>query len=207
MWITEIKPITNKKVRVVTDEELAFVLYKGELSRYHLKEDQELSQETYQQIQNEVLKKRAKLRAMHLLNRQDYTEAGLYRKLEQGEYTKEAIEEAIDYVRSYHYLDDARYAENYIRFRLGKKSRRQLSFELEQKGVSRTIIQEILERTAGDNEAEQILIQLRRRCPDISSLDGKERNKHMAYFLRKGYQSHDIRMAMDQLEEEQTARS
>ena len=43
MRIVEIVPVTKTKYRVVTDEQLAFMLYKGELSRYRLKENGELS--------------------------------------------------------------------------------------------------------------------------------------------------------------------
>ena len=44
MRIVEIVPVTKTKYRVVTDEQLAFMLYKGELSRYRLKENGELSE-------------------------------------------------------------------------------------------------------------------------------------------------------------------
>ena len=108
MRITEIVPVTKAKYRVVTDEQLAFMLYKGELSRYRLKENGELSAETFQEIFKEILVKRAKLRAMHLLTRMDYTEAELEKKLMKGEYTPQAVKIAMDYVRSYHYLDDER---------------------------------------------------------------------------------------------------
>ena len=77
MRIVEIVPVTKTKYRVVTDEQLAFMLYKGELSRYRLKENGELSAEIFQEIFREILVKRAKLRAMHLLTRMDYTEAEL----------------------------------------------------------------------------------------------------------------------------------
>ena len=50
MRITEIVPVTKAKYRVVTDEQLAFMLYKGELSRYRLKENGELPAETFQEI-------------------------------------------------------------------------------------------------------------------------------------------------------------
>ena len=108
MRIVEVVPVTKTKYRVVTDEQLAFMLYKGELSRYRLKENGELSAEIFQEIFREILVKRAKLRAMHLLTRMDYTEAELEKKLMKGEYTPQAVKIAMDYVRSYHYLDDER---------------------------------------------------------------------------------------------------
>ena len=98
MMITEIIPVTKQKYRIMTDEQLAFVLYKGELSRYGLKENMELPYELFAEIQEEILIKRAKLRAMHLLNRMDYTEAQLRKKLEQGEYTQKAVDIALEFL-------------------------------------------------------------------------------------------------------------
>ena len=141
MRIVEIVPVTKTKYRVVTDEQLAFMLYKGELSRYRLKENGELSAEIFQEIFREILVKRAKLRAMHLLTRMDYTEAELEKKLMKGEYTPQAVKIAMDYVRSYHYLDDERYVARYLSAYQGRKSRRQMQFELERKGIPREMIQ------------------------------------------------------------------
>ena len=63
MRITRIEPVTKTKYRVSVDEQFAFVVYKGELSRFHLKEECELTEDTYAKIK-EVLLKRAKLRAI-----------------------------------------------------------------------------------------------------------------------------------------------
>lgn len=94
--------------------------------RYRLKENDELSAEIFQEIFREILVKRAKLRAMHLLTRMDYTEAELEKKLMKGEYTPQAVKIAMDYVRSYHYLDDERYVARYLSAYQGRKSRRQM---------------------------------------------------------------------------------
>ena len=53
------------------------MLYKGELSRYHIRIHEEIEEDTYRQILSEVLEKRAKLRAMHLLTKMDRTEKEL----------------------------------------------------------------------------------------------------------------------------------
>ena len=47
MRITRIEPVTKTKYRVSVDEQFAFVVYKGELSRFHLKEECELTEDTY----------------------------------------------------------------------------------------------------------------------------------------------------------------
>ena len=196
MIITEIIPVTKQRYRVVTDEQLAFVLYKGELSRYRLQKDMELPHELLERILEEVLIKRAKLRAMHLLNRMDYTESQLRKKLEQGEYTSRAVDIALEYVKSYHYLDDARYVQRYLACCEGKKSRKQAEFDLERKGVSRQLIaecrQKMEEELEESDETELIRSILEKRCKDPKSADEKEIRRHYGYFVRKGFSSSDI---------------
>ena len=72
--VVQIGESARSRVRIVLDDGLSFVLYKGELRRYHLCEGQEIAQEVYKEIMEEVLPKRAKLRAMNLLKARAYTE-------------------------------------------------------------------------------------------------------------------------------------
>ena len=62
MTVTKIEELTKAKSKVELDGEFAFVLYKKELSRFGIREDEELPEETYQQIRKDVILKRAKLR-------------------------------------------------------------------------------------------------------------------------------------------------
>ena len=196
MRIVEVVPVTKTKYRVVTDEQLAFMLYKGELSRYRLKENGELSAEIFQEIFREILVKRAKLRAMHLLTRMDYTEAELEKKLMKGEYTPQAVKIAMDYVRSYHYLDDERYVARYLSAYQGRKSRRQMQFELERKGIPREMIQRRQEamddEEGGVDETNMIRQLLEKRCKHPKEADEKEKRRHYGYLLRKGFSSSEI---------------
>ena len=89
MVVTRVEAVTKTKYKVYVDGQFAFILYKGELSRFHTAEDQELSQESYEKIRTEVILKRAKLRAMHLLNDMWRTEAQLREKLTRNEYPAE----------------------------------------------------------------------------------------------------------------------
>ena len=64
----------------------------------------------------------------------DRTEKGLTDKLRQAEFSPEAVEDAIAYVKSYGYINDARYARTYISFRMESKSRQKILSELQMKG-------------------------------------------------------------------------
>lgn len=196
MEITKIQALTKQKYRIFLDGESAFAVYKGELSRYHLEEGAVLPPEVYEELVNRVLKKRATLRAMHILERTDKTEAQLRRKLEESEYPKEAVESAIAYVTSYGYLDDRRYAEHYIEWKKQGKGKARLKMELVQKGISREIIEEVLESTDFGETREMIRqIILKKRKTDIP-MNEKEKQRIYGFLMRKGFSSSDILAVM-----------
>ena len=142
--------------------------------------------------------KRAKLRCMHLLEKRDYTEKELRQKLENGktEYTEEQIDGAIAYVKSFHYVDDGRYACEYIEAMQSRKSRRQIEQELYQKGVDRELIQEAFEETGEVPEEEQIARWMEKRKFHPEEADLKEKQRMYAFLARKGFRAENIQRAM-----------
>ena len=197
MTITKIEPVSKTRFQIFLDGKPAFCLYRGELSRYHLVPGAFLEEEAYQKICEEVLVKRAKLRAMHLLEDMDRTEAGLREKLRQGEYPEEVTEKAIAYVRSFGYLNDARYAENFILSRQDTKSRREIEALLIKKGVAREIIDQAFSVCYTENEElEAVRKILRKKRFDPDSADSLQMQKIYGYLARKGFRYETIRQVI-----------
>ena len=205
MIISEIKELDKKRVKVYIDNEFAFALYKGELRDYSIKEGQELSESNYREIMDVVLPKRCKLRAMNLLQKKDYTEKQLHDKLSEGLYPREIIDDAIHYVKAYHYLDDERYARDYITYHMSIRSKNRIIQDLSGKGISKDIFMPIVEELYieedSDVELDQIKKLLSKKHYDPEQSDFKEKQKIMAFLLRKGFQMSDIRKAMDLYDE------
>lgn len=126
MIVTKVELVSKNRYKVEVDGEFAFVLYRRELSHYQIREECEVSEESFEQIKKEVIIKRAKLRAMHLLNDMDRTESQLRTKLRQSCYTEDVVEAALAYVKSFGYIDDLDYAKRYIQNRQNQKSKREL---------------------------------------------------------------------------------
>ena len=116
MIITDIIAIDKKRVKVYLDNEFAFVLYKGELHLYNIEEGLEILETDVDKITKEVLIKRAKLRAINLLSKKDYTKKALRQKLLDGYYNEQQIDETVQYLKSYGYIDDYQYAMDYIEY-------------------------------------------------------------------------------------------
>ncbi|MBR2403601.1 MAG: regulatory protein RecX [Lachnospiraceae bacterium] len=191
----------DKKVMIYLDNGDSFVLYKGEAAKLSLFENEMIDDVKYQQIMKEILGKRATKRAMHLLEQQDRTEKQLRDKLVQGGYPDACIEQAIAYVKSYHYVDDYRYATVYIRYHQAKESRQKLTQKLMMRGISRDIIMQALEEEFVTDECAQIKELLRKRGFDPENADEATRRKTVQFLMRKGFRSSDIFRVM-RMEEE-----
>ena len=195
MIITEICPYGKMKSRVLTDEGLVFSVYRSELNKYGLEEGRELTEEVLEGVLYPLLKKRAVERVVRLLKEKDYTEAELMRKLRLSYCPEECARQAVQWALERHYVDDRRYAENYIRWHAEGKSRRRILLDLQEKGVPREVAEELLETTPPDEEA-QILRELRKRRFDPEHADLKERKRTAAFLMRKGYSWAQIESAL-----------
>ena len=188
MRITRIEPVTKTKYRVSVDEQFAFVVYKGELSRFHLKEECELTEDTYAKIK-EVLLKRAKLRAMHLLNDMARTESQLRDKLKLGGYPSEITEAAVAYVKSFGYINDEEYVRRYMEYKSGSKI--QIKMDLRKKGITAETLERVFEEY--EYEEDDILEeQVKKRIRQKGSVTKENFQKYYGYFARKGFNSGKI---------------
>lgn len=197
MIVTKLEPVTKKKYKVYLDEQFAFVLYKGELSRYMIQENQELSQEIIDKIKTEILMKRAKLRALHLLNLMDRTEEQLRTKLKQDLYPEDIVEIAMQYVKSFGYIGDLSYAKRFVESRQKSKSKLEIKMSLLQKGISKEIVQSVLEECYdGQDEISAIQKLIEKKGYSGETASDTEKKKLYGYLLRKGFRHEDIRQVI-----------
>lgn len=180
------------RYRVAFDNGVSCVLYRSEAAQLSIEAQCSLTDENYDYLINEIVGKRAKKRAMHILEQMDRTEHQLREKLARGEYPQECIDSAVEYVKKYRYLDDERFASSYVRYHQEKLSRQQLSVKLSQKGVSKDIIAEALEMEYEADDGEKIRNLLSKRHFDPDNTDRQENNKIYQYILRRGFKSSDI---------------
>jgi len=199
MLVTQISEISNSRCKVYIDQEFAFVLYKGELCLYKVAEGKEITQKVYDELMNVVLPKRAKLRAMNLLQKRAYTEKQLRNKLAEGFYPEGIMDEAITYVKSFHYVDDYQYAIDYITSYETRKSCKKLEMELITKGVSKMVIEDAFREweNRGGTQDEVAMIQKLLEKKHYSPECGlKEKNRICSFLLRRGFPVDKVHEAM-----------
>lgn len=138
-------------------------------------------------------------RAMQLLTARDYTEKQLRDKLAKT-FEEQQVGEAVAYVKSYHYLDDVRYTDNYLEYYKDFRSYRRMEMDLLRKGIAKDIIRDCWEEklAAGCDydEGAQIRKLLEKRHFDAASADYKEKQRTYAFLCRKGFSGEAIRKYM-----------
>ena len=139
--------------------------------------------------------KQAKLKALSLLTDMDRTEAQLRQKLKQKAFEENIIEQTIEYVKSFGYINDAEYARSFINGRKDKKSRKELYMLLVGKGIKSDVLDEVFEEEYDNDDsactAIKAIMVKRRYNPDEAT--DKDTQKILGYLMRKGFKYEDIR--------------
>lgn len=201
MWISEIKAYDKKRKQVILDDGAeTFLLYGGELRRFSLKEGEELPEKLLARITEEILKPRAKKRALYYLKNGDKTKTQMMTKLRKELYPEAVIEETLQFLSLHHFVDDRRFAETYIEELRGKRSGREILQKLRERGISQEEAREALDLAElSEDEYEACERALRgklgRRFHSVyraeeeaqEALSEEEKRRAYMFLCRKGF--------------------
>lgn len=197
--VTELDFVSKSKCRIVLDGSEAFTVYKRECNRFGIEKGSVITDEQYLELIN-FLKKRALKYAVYILEASDRTEAQIRDKLNSAGYPGEAVCYAIEKLCGYHYIDDRRYAENFVQKNCGNMSLRDIECKLYGKKVPGEVIKEVLDAYKSDNhnaDEEAFLHLFNKRSIDPTALDYKEKQRTAAFFLRRGFSYELIKKYLD----------
>ena len=134
---------------------------------------------------------RAKKKAMSLLQHNDRTEWQLRDKLMRSGFSGEAVENAIEYVRSFHYIDDERYAVRFVEIYHETRSIKRLKQDLYKRHISEELIEIAIENINNDDSAA-LNHEIERIGQNLKSMTYEEKQKVAAKLFRKGFRMGDI---------------
>ncbi len=141
--------------------------------------------------------KRAREKAVYYLQFSGKTESELRKKLAEQEFSPASVDSAIEFVKKYRYLDDEDYTRRFIERNGQKKSRKQMMYELTQKGVSRDILDLVFEDMEVDEESQILALLAKRKYPGEAATR-EEKQKISSYLARKGFSYDAIQTALIQ---------
>ena len=136
--------------------------------------------------------------ALWLLSRKAYTEGELRTKLARKRAAEDDVERILEKLRGYAFVDDALYAERYVRDRGGRKGEIALRQELRRKGVAEAEIAEALEPLDDASQLAAAAALLSRNAWRFDKGDPpRDRARAFAFLARRGYGAGVARAALE----------
>jgi len=201
MSVLTLRPGKANKVHLLLDGTYAMTVDSDFVSFTGLHENMELDDEALASLQREVNARRAFNKAGELLARRDHSEKELREKLRQKGFT-DGADTAIEKLRGYGYVDDARFAARYAAElqRLKQFGKKRIEQELLRKGIDRAVIAQTLDEMTFDTEDLCALIE-RRFARQLDTEQGIK--KTVAALQRRGYGFREIKEALERLAQEE----
>lgn len=128
---------------------------------------------------------------------------GLTDRLLRAGFSEELAEDAVSYVKDYGYINDRRYALNYIMYRIHDKSRQKIFQELSGKGIDRQTIQdawEEAEELETPDERALLCQMIEKKYEPGAELDEREMRRLYGYLARRGFRSGDIFSVLEEMD-------
>jgi regulatory protein len=147
----------------------------------------ELSDEKIAQLQAEDQRESAYQRALNLINFRPRTELEIRQNLRRHNMEEEIIQYVLKRLKESGLVNDAGFAQVWVdnRADLRPRSRRALAFELRQRGVDSTTIEETLDKVDDSAMAYQAA---QRQAPKIKNFEWREfRLKMLRYLAQRGF--------------------
>ncbi len=128
------------------------------------------------------------------------TEAEIRTHLKEKQCPQEVSDEVLDFLKEYHYVDDARYALLFIRQEqeLHHRSRKDIANRLLSKGIDGALIASAFDENGADEETE--LEMARWHVQKKTRSDAVGANKLMAFLERKGFSYRTIKSVLQEVE-------
>ncbi|NUO95489.1 MAG: regulatory protein RecX [Gemmatimonadaceae bacterium] len=161
-----------------------------------------------ERIEAEAARLKVYDRALNMLAFRARSSAELARSLVRKGEPRELVDHAVARLQEQGLLDDAAYAQSFTRTKVlgAQQSRRRVQQELARKGVARTVTDAAISTVFEEEGVDQRAIveqAARKKLRSLTKLDPVvQRRRLYAFLARRGYDSEDIRHAMDAVQRE-----
>lgn len=190
MKITDIEPQRNKnRVNVYVDDLFTIGIDLELKYKHNLEIGMEVDDDFIKEVLKAEEQNKVTNQALNLLSFRQRSEKEIYTALKRKGHEEFYIQKAIEYCREQKYLDDRAFAKAFIKDKLNinKLGGQRIKFELQRKGVSEEIIDEVLILDV-DEQLEAAFKLAEKKLPSYRNDDKNAVYRKLSGFLqRKGY--------------------
>lgn len=212
MALVHLMPKGKRQSILFVDGDTVGPVSNSDLAFLSVRDGDEISNEKLTELLNSYILPTGQKKAMELLLAEDRTEKELIRRLMLAGYGESVTAAVMEYVKQYPYINDVRYALNYLHAVGRKKSMPEIRHKLSEKGISDADFEsalakyreERMDETGEEAEAfgeeemelEAVRSLLQKKVKSADALTRAEKEKLYAFFLRKGFGYHTVRQVL-----------
>lgn len=176
-----------------------YFVHQSMIYEFHLHKGMEIPPSALEEVMNENLYRKAKERALYLLDNREYGYAELFKKLEEN-YGEDICYRVCNKLAELHLIDDRRYAARLAEYysctkKFGKYRAKQ---EIMRRGISSALAEEVLAEY--EDDSVERLRELVERKYERKLTDRKSAEKVRAALVRQGYSFSDIKEVLSEYE-------
>lgn len=182
----------KEKVNIYVDNKYLFSLTLNGLLASHLKEGSEITDSQIEELKIEDEPKLAFQHALNIISYSMKTEFELVKKLREKEFSEPAIEQAVQKLKGYKYIDDDIYVTMYIKTKAipNNWGEQKIISKLLQKGVDINLIKQKIEELYSYDEKKNAITKVAEKYVEKLPIDEdilKKKQKLYRYLAGKGY--------------------
>ena len=138
---------------------------------------------------------------LKLITIKDRTEKEIRTKLKEKGFDENIIEEEIEFLSHYGYINDKRYAEHFTNdaIALKKWGKARIRMELSRRGVERDIVDNAIEEAFFDVDDDRLYTEMEKRFKNADFSNMKERTRIFNFYQRRGFSPEEIKGAMNKM--------
>lgn len=195
----------QNRVSVFLDGEYAFGL--SRIVAAWLQVGQVLTPEKVAELRDQDARETAYQRALKLLSYRDRSEAEIQQHLQQKGIPEEVVASVIARLRRSDLVNDKRFAQLWVenRAEFRPRSKRALAYELKEKGIDRTAIEEMLENFDNDAAAYDAAHRYVRKLRPLAWPEFRQ--KLYGFLARRGFDYDAAKAAIERVWAEQNVES
>lgn len=191
--IEQIKGNRKKFEIKLFGDEHAYYLTEETIIKNHLKLGVEVSDEQMVQLITESDTTEGFARALKMLERTMKTEQEMVQFLHSKKFCAKAIENILEKLKEYAFVKDENYAELYVSYASKHKGKRMVAYELQRKGVHRTVIDNALASITSELETATLVANKYIKNKEHSKENAAKLFRHL---LSKGFDMDTVKQVV-----------
>ncbi|MDT8716553.1 recombination regulator RecX [Clostridium sp. 19966] len=190
--ITKIELQKNNKnrVNIFIDDEYSFSASTELVYTYKLEKNKVIDIKETESIVKEDNFLKAKTSALRIIEKTTKTQKEMKDKLIQKGYEEDIINRVMEFLKEYSFVDDGKYAQMYIKDKIGTKGKNKIRFELTRKGISEDVLNPLLNDSTKEKEydgAKAAALKKYNLIAKNESDKSKIYQKLVRFLMSKGY--------------------